>query len=162
MLRLLVVVFLPLVATLNASAQQTDPVGLRVRVWATGSDAPLIGRLASASEDSLVLSADTSMRRVTSIARSNVVRLDIARGTRSRRDVVARSATIGIVIGAAVGFVGGYVSSPPETTDAFFSPSLLGAVIAVPTALLGGIIGTGLGISAPLERWRTHWSRQPS
>jgi len=159
MLRLFVVVSLPLVASMRADAQRPDPVGLRVRVWATGFEAPFIGRLASASEDSLVLSADTSLRQVTSIPRSNVVRLDVSSTARKRRHVVARSTAVGMAIGAAGGFVGGYASSPPQTVDSFGSPSFAGAVIAVPAALLGGIIGAAVGASAALERWRTHWTR---
>ncbi len=130
----------------TSEANQVD-AGSRVRIAAPMfGDKKQVGTVVSVSRDTLVLrqGASTTHR---SVATSDITALEVSKGTYTRK---GKGALWGLMIGAGVGAVAGYVSytEPKPCTNFCISmdlgPSSKGSSAAF-GGLAGGIVGALFG-----------------
>lgn len=127
-----------------ASAQTDQPVrrGARVRVTPTTPSPVVVGDLIAASDSALMVRSRRG--EAITIPRSDVLRLEISRGT-NRGESALRGALLGAVIGGVVGYASG--------NDNAYWVDRRGA------AVLGGFTGVAIGslmgvLIGSVERWR--------
>ena len=136
----------------------------RVRLWPRGAELrPVVGRLLRLGSDSIVLGGVRPVRGVTAaaseyrVARRAVYRLEVSAG--QRRQTV-RGALSGVVLGAALGAVGGYAAGGfLEDCNELgicrpVRRSRLVGRAALSWALVGGVVGAGVGSLVQREHWR--------
>lgn len=143
-----------LLSAAPAQAQMTSElVGQRVRVHvrdevrqqAGGSRLELRGRVTSADGDRLVVQLPHATPPVT-IARADIIRLDVSRGVPSR----GSSAAQGFIGGAVLGALWGVAWHALDVGD---DDTSLGRATAG-GAIIGASLGTVVGAIWPSERWR--------
>jgi hypothetical protein len=117
-------------------AQQKALPGDRVRVFVRNRPDTVLGRISNVTQDSVILTAYGYRRAV---ARSDVTRVDISRGSKSH---VKTGALTGAALGLIGGGIGGGVNYSNCDSDCFFASSG-GAIVA--TGLLFGTAGAAAG-----------------
>ncbi|HUL48426.1 MAG TPA: hypothetical protein VLT79_00275 [Gemmatimonadales bacterium] len=125
-----------LAAASRLPGQQKALPGDRVRVLVRNRSDTVVGRINSVTQDSVILTAYGNRRAV---AKSDVARVDISRGSKS---YVKTGAMTGAALGLVGGGIGGGISHSNCDSDCFFSSS--GAAIGA-TALLFGTAGAAAG-----------------
>jgi hypothetical protein len=114
---------------------------------------PRVGMLVSTAADTLFV-RHSKKDSTLAIAVPNIARLEVARGTHTRK---AKGALIGFLIGGLAGAAIGSASYKPTTCggDGFcfdFGPEFGVAVLGVVGAGVGALIGTIAG-SSPTDTW---------
>lgn len=131
-----------------AAAQSGDLApGTRVRLRIVNGDKHT-GSLISADADSIVLSTDDGD---VSVPRSGIDQLDVSAG---RKRATWKGTGYGILIGGLFGFAVGLPEAIDGGTGGIFDPG--GEIMPYTTfggALLGGLIGAGIGALSHTERW---------
>jgi hypothetical protein len=140
---------LALLSVVGVALAQTDhPIarGARVRVTPSPPSRRVVGQLIAVSDSALVVRSRRGGNEIM-ILRSNVVRLEVSRGTNR-----AESALIGTLLGAVIGGVIGYASVSENSS--FVEPleprdgAVIGGFYGVVTgSLMGVLVGS-------VERWR--------
>lgn len=149
------VVLIPLLAMclspirLAAQAVPSIAVGARVRV-STAVVRKLIGFVESWTPDTLVLLPEGQSTSV-SIPVSDLKRIDISRGTSSRKESALRYAKRGAVISAAAGAVS--LGLLHEEVSGGSSVPTAAALGAWSGGLFGGLIGALIGVGRTGEKW---------
>lgn len=145
------VAMLVVMATVDLSAQQEMPVepGDRVRVSAPGVvEGQVVGTIEKLSPDTCVLQVEDQLWPVV-LPLASVTRLEVSRGSGSKTG-------LGILIGAGVGFLGGYLigtqSSLCEECGGS-SSGKTGLAFGTFLGLLGAAAGGELGAKNRVERW---------
>ena len=127
-----------------ASAQAADgvPRGARVRVTPSTPSRVVVGQLIEASDSALVVRSRRGGEII--IPRSNVLRLEVSRGT-NRGESALRGALLGALIGGVVGYASG--NDNGYWVDKRGAAVLGGFTGAATGSLMGVLIGS-------VERWR--------
>lgn len=125
--------------------------GSRLRIRASSLNGPIRGTLASLSGDSLTL--ETQGRAPLVLERSQITRLEVSAGRRSR----GRGAAIGALIGLGVGLLSttaiglGTCSGDNAGSEDCVIGTVAGLVVLTPALT---ILGAGIGVALPPgERW---------
>jgi len=141
------------------AAQVALPIGQRVRITSHEHGIKrMIGRVVSASNDSVTIGLDQSGRRDTvALALADLDRLELGQyvGHRTKRGIA-----IGLVTGSVIGFLTGAMTYqecvPQGLFDCLWTPrsaeaqGLLGAMVG---GAVGGIVGLVIGASTRAEEW---------
>ena len=135
------------VGVASAQTAQSLPRGARVRVTPASASPTIVGQLIAVSDSALVVRRQRSRGDIT-IPRSDVMRLEISRGTRR-----GANAGSGALYGGVIGGLAGYGLGEDRCgSDAWFclkrpAASVLGSITGV-------VAGTFIGlIVGSFERW---------
>jgi hypothetical protein len=153
-LRLLLVLAISLTVCAQGLAAQDPPLtGSRVRVFLRATPQMAIGRLVSASADSIWL--DVGPEGTVGIGREEIGRAERFMGVRGN---ARQGALIGFGAGAALGVIIGSTASTEDVDSGTFAV-FFGLGLGAGGALLGAVIGS----SVRREHWVpiTAWDAQP-
>jgi hypothetical protein len=135
-----------------ASAVQHDGVlrpGQTVRLKTSERGTGWVrGELVSLDAESLRVALEG--RADTVVALSQVRRLDVSRGRRSR---VGRGALLGTGIGTAAGLIVALIVGPSEHSDHFIPPEAVQVVVTLLGTVGGAATGAVVGAFSRTERW---------
>jgi hypothetical protein len=134
-----------LAATVTAADAGLVAMGDRVRITAPSvSPLRIDGAVGRVDTDLLVVVSERDGRRI-EVARSRIVRLEVARGT---KPCFARCALLGVGSGLALGVL---LSNPPSSATKF---SIDGGAL-VSSVAVGAALGVLGGLVWQTERWTT-------
>jgi hypothetical protein len=133
------------------AAQATLPLsaGARVRIW-TSEMRKVVGRVDAVTSDSLMFHPDGKSDAI-AVPVAAVLRLDVSRGSLSRKNSAWKRAKWSGAIGAAAGAIS--LGLQHEQVGEGASPAEGAALGAWSGALFGGLIGALVGAARPAENW---------
>jgi hypothetical protein len=154
MLRTVVFIAISAVVSVSAVSGQVRPApaaGDHVRV--RSDDVSGTFTVMHVNEDSMTLkaAADGSMRTVSV---QSIRRLDLWRGERSRGTGALRGAGYGAAIGMVLGAVIGYVDGDDEPGFLSYTAEQKAAIMGILGGGTGLVVGGGVGLALPGERWQ--------
>ena len=120
--------------------------GSRVRVHLFQPRSKVVGNVVRVTPDTLVIVSEEDPHPEIALSTTNIRRLEVSRGQRSR---TGRGALVGLLAGA----VGGYVALLALCEDSCVGAVALYALIPG-GALVGAGIGAGVGSLIRTERWQ--------
>jgi hypothetical protein len=132
-----------------AQATPAIDVGARIRVW-TPETGKVTGRATAVSADALVLQRDGKTTGVT-IPLGTFVRIEVNRGSLSRKKSAWRHAKWGALIGAVPGAIS--LGLQHEQVGGGSSAAKAAALGAWSGGLFGALIGGAIGAARPGEKW---------
>jgi hypothetical protein len=120
--------------------------GGRVRVHLFQPRSKVVGNLVRLTGDTLIILPENDGRQEMALTSTNVRRLELSRGRRSRTGR-------GVFVGSIVGAIGGYVALLYACKDDCVGAVALYGLIPG-GALIGAGIGAGIGSLIRTERWQ--------
>jgi hypothetical protein len=143
-------VLVPL-SPLSAQVSQSLEPGTRVRV----STAPvglwpdwMVGTIISVTDDHLIIRPERDSAQSIELARTALTHLEVSHGKRSKW---LTGLGLGFLGGAAVGAAVGYNSGGYSD---ILGPEAFAAIVAIPSALGGALIGGVIGAVIKVDRWQ--------
>ena len=136
-------------ATLGGQSARVElPIGARARLRVPARHGWVTGTIAAADSAVIVLRVPPAAAHDTFLV-AWVQTLEVSRGQRRSAARAAAGLLIGAAVGGGLGAAMGSMNEGRQTD----SPGFATAVFGVGGALLGGIVGAGVGGSTARERW---------